>query len=227
MRRSAARWPATQYLFRFLSFQGLQAAPPASDADPRLRPLQLRKAHTVFQCPACDVHLLGQQHCERGSFMSKVGPGGLCPNCDGPNTFTELLNALEAQHMTCSTSYLSSPRCQTMSSARLTGPSPVTHNKRDILLRSPRRLAPGCPSFARRARHPSSQTKSSLVIWIRAIPVPLAVWGNFLRIGKLWFRPAYLRVITESVPFARPVAEAMLFTRDFEHLVADSSISNL
>ncbi len=50
------------------------------------------KDHTVYQCPACDTRLLGEQRCECGSFIRRLGPGGLCPCCDEPVTFEELLN---------------------------------------------------------------------------------------------------------------------------------------
>ncbi len=53
---------------------------------------QHRKDHTVYECPACDTRLLGQQRCECGTFMRRLGPGGLCPCCDEPVTIDELLN---------------------------------------------------------------------------------------------------------------------------------------
>jgi len=49
------------------------------------------KARTVYECPACDLRLLGEQRCECGSFMAKVGLGGLCPCCGEPVTVEELL----------------------------------------------------------------------------------------------------------------------------------------
>ena len=51
------------------------------------------KDHTVYECPACDTRLLGEQRCECGSFMRRLGPGGLCPGCDEPVTVEELLNS--------------------------------------------------------------------------------------------------------------------------------------
>lgn len=49
------------------------------------------KVRTVYECPACDIRLLGEQRCECGSFMRKVGLGGLCPCCGEPVTVEELL----------------------------------------------------------------------------------------------------------------------------------------
>ncbi len=57
---------------------------------PELLPAQSRKTNTVYECPACGIRILGEQHCECGSFMAKVGPGGICPSCDEPVTFSEL-----------------------------------------------------------------------------------------------------------------------------------------
>ena len=42
--------------------------------------------------PKCELRLLGTQRCpDCGSFMTKLGLGGLCSNCDEPVTFDELL----------------------------------------------------------------------------------------------------------------------------------------
>lgn len=49
------------------------------------------KTRTVYECPVCDLRLLGEQRCECGSFMTKVGLGGLCPCCSEPITVAELL----------------------------------------------------------------------------------------------------------------------------------------
>jgi hypothetical protein len=49
------------------------------------------KDHTVYECPACETRLLGEQRCECGSFMRRLGTGGLCPCCDEPITIEELL----------------------------------------------------------------------------------------------------------------------------------------
>ncbi len=52
-----------------------------------------RKAHTVYECPACDARALGEQRCECGTFMRRVGYGGTSPCCGEPLTFDELLDA--------------------------------------------------------------------------------------------------------------------------------------
>lgn len=65
--------------------------PPVSP--PALPPAQPRKPHTVYQCPNCDTRLLGEQRCDCGTFMRRLGPGGLSPCCGEPVTFEELLEA--------------------------------------------------------------------------------------------------------------------------------------
>ena len=53
---------------------------------------QPRSSLTVYQCANCDTRTLGQQRCtDCGTFMNRVGPGGLCPCCDEPVTIDELL----------------------------------------------------------------------------------------------------------------------------------------
>ena len=55
-------------------------------------PARPRRPATVYECPECELRLLGTQRCpDCGSFMTKLGLGGLCSNCDEPVTFDELL----------------------------------------------------------------------------------------------------------------------------------------
>ena len=50
------------------------------------------KPDTVYQCPMCEVRLIGEQYCEEcHSFARRLGPGGTCPCCDEPISVTELL----------------------------------------------------------------------------------------------------------------------------------------
>ncbi len=59
---------------------------------PELPPARPRKPGTVYECADCGTRQLGQQRCEDcGVFMHRVGPGGLCPCCDEPVAYTELL----------------------------------------------------------------------------------------------------------------------------------------
>ncbi len=52
-----------------------------------------RRSTTVYQCGTCEGRALGQQRCEEcGTFMHRLGIGGLCPCCDEPVTVDELLN---------------------------------------------------------------------------------------------------------------------------------------
>jgi len=67
-------------------------SPPSPPVDlPAAAP---RRAGTVYQYPECDTRLLGVQRCEDcGTFMRRLGPGGLTPCCDEPVTIDELLEA--------------------------------------------------------------------------------------------------------------------------------------
>lgn len=60
----------------------------APEALPEARPA---RAGTVYECPACETRLLGEQRCECGSFMRRLGRGGLCPDCEVPITVEELM----------------------------------------------------------------------------------------------------------------------------------------
>lgn len=57
-----------------------------------LPPARPHRAGTVYECPECDTRLLGAQRCDDcGTFMRRLGPGGLTPCCDEPITIDELL----------------------------------------------------------------------------------------------------------------------------------------
>jgi hypothetical protein len=59
-------------------------------APPRSRPA--RTAHTVYECPACETRLLGEQRCpDCHVFCRRLGLGGSCPHCDEPILLAELL----------------------------------------------------------------------------------------------------------------------------------------
>ena len=52
-----------------------------------------RRPITVYECPSCGARALGEQRCgECGSFMSRVGLGGLCPHCDDPVSVSDLFD---------------------------------------------------------------------------------------------------------------------------------------
>ena len=60
-----------------------QAGPPAE----RSRP-----AATIYECPSCEERYLGVRRCpECNVFCRKVGPGGLCPHCDEPGAYQDLV----------------------------------------------------------------------------------------------------------------------------------------
>ena len=50
-----------------------------------------RRPITVYECPACGMRAVGQQRCDCGSFMARVGLGGACPHCDAPVAVIDLL----------------------------------------------------------------------------------------------------------------------------------------
>ena len=64
------------------------------DEHPGLPVMQPRKSSTVYECPSCEIRLLGEQRCECGTFMRRVGLGGLCPCCDEPITVEELIGRI-------------------------------------------------------------------------------------------------------------------------------------
>lgn len=63
-----------------------------------LRSRRILVAHTVYECPACEARLLGQQRCpDCHVFCRRLGLGGPCPHCDDPVTLAELLGLEEVQ----------------------------------------------------------------------------------------------------------------------------------
>lgn len=55
-------------------------------------PPRAPRAATVYECPACNTRFLGQQRCDDCQlFCRRVGPGGLCPQCDEPIALADLL----------------------------------------------------------------------------------------------------------------------------------------
>ncbi len=51
-----------------------------------------RRGATVYECPACEARLVGQQRCEDcGCFARRAGMGGWCPHCDEAVTLAELV----------------------------------------------------------------------------------------------------------------------------------------
>ncbi len=52
-----------------------------------------RRPITVYECDGCGARALGDQRCDDGcgTFMRRVGVGGLCPCCDEPVAVNELV----------------------------------------------------------------------------------------------------------------------------------------
>lgn len=47
---------------------------------------------SVYECTSCGERYLGERRCpECNLFNRNLGPGGACPDCDGPIVLTELL----------------------------------------------------------------------------------------------------------------------------------------
>jgi rubrerythrin len=47
----------------------------------------------VYECDGCGERALGSQRCDScGTFMRKVGLGGLCPACDHPVAASDILD---------------------------------------------------------------------------------------------------------------------------------------
>lgn len=63
-----------------------------------LRSRQALVARTVYECPACEARLLGEQRCpDCHVFCRRLGLGGPCPHCDEPVTLADLLGLQEVQ----------------------------------------------------------------------------------------------------------------------------------
>jgi hypothetical protein len=63
-----------------------------------LRARRSLAAHTVYECPTCEVRLLGEQRCpDCHVFCRRLGLGGTCPHCDEPVTLAELLTIEEVR----------------------------------------------------------------------------------------------------------------------------------
>lgn len=64
---------------------------PDPTPEPVAPPAGQRRPVTVYQCPDCDQRSLGEQRCnDCGTFMTRVGIGGICPCCDEPIAIDEL-----------------------------------------------------------------------------------------------------------------------------------------
>ncbi len=65
-----------------------QPPPPRPEPPP---PGRSKKDGTVYECPVCSERQVGEQRCECGSFMRRLGPGGYSPCCGEVLTVEELL----------------------------------------------------------------------------------------------------------------------------------------
>jgi len=80
----------------------LRQTPSPVDLDALTAELRSRHAlttRTVYECPSCEVRMLGEQRCpDCHVFCRRLGLGGPCPHCDDPLTLAELLDIEEVQH---------------------------------------------------------------------------------------------------------------------------------
>ncbi|MHB1762170.1 MAG: hypothetical protein ACYCS4_05400 [Acidimicrobiales bacterium] len=97
--------------------------------------------------------------------------------------------------MTASTTtHLSPSKWATTSLAPVVDPSPNTRHEGDILLRSPRRSMSGVPGVHQTCQPSAVADQIPVASLLPGNTGAFQVWGNFLRIDKLRFRPAYMRV---------------------------------
>jgi hypothetical protein len=78
---------------RFCSAACRQAAWRRRQPAPTLpHPTRAPRPATVYQCPVCEARYLGAQRCpDCQRFCRRLGPGGLCPQCDEPVALADLL----------------------------------------------------------------------------------------------------------------------------------------
>src|SRR5437773_10782890 len=83
---------------RKTAFRRRHQDPPSPVTVPAARAL---REHTIYECPACEQRLLGEQRCpDCGIFARRIGTGGPCPHCTEPVTIADLLQ--EVVTMPCS-----------------------------------------------------------------------------------------------------------------------------
>ena len=79
-----------QRAYRLRQTAAAPATLPAVMADPERR--QALVAHTVYECPTCEVRLLGERRCpDCHIFCRRLGLGGPCPHCDEPVLLADIL----------------------------------------------------------------------------------------------------------------------------------------
>ena len=70
---------------------------PLASVDPLVLRKQLQRqrllmAHTVYECPRCGEHFIGERRCEDCNLYARsIGLGGSCPDCDTVILLAELL----------------------------------------------------------------------------------------------------------------------------------------
>ena len=72
-----------------------QTTPAAETTVARAAELKRRQrlaAQTIYECPVCGEHYLGERRCpECNRFCRVLGLGGACPHCDQPILVAELI----------------------------------------------------------------------------------------------------------------------------------------
>lgn len=63
------------------------------------KPLRRRAGlveQTIYECPNCEAHYLGERRCPDCNLMCRrLGLGGACPHCDEPVLVSDLLAGVE------------------------------------------------------------------------------------------------------------------------------------
>lgn len=79
-----------QRAYRLRQAASVPADRVAQPVEPRRR--RTLVAHTVYECPACETRLLGEQRRpDCGVFCRRLGLGGPCPHCDEPVLLADIL----------------------------------------------------------------------------------------------------------------------------------------
>lgn len=69
------------------------SAPDTDTLSSTLRRRRVLAAHTVYECPNCELRLLGERRCpECHLFCRARGPGGTCQDCDAVILLADLLD---------------------------------------------------------------------------------------------------------------------------------------
>ena len=161
---------------------------------------------TVYQCPACETRLLGEQRCaDCGVFARRLGPGGPCPHCDEPVALIDLLPMPDAVPPRTP----ARPRRDTLLTAPLTSSSPrtrrgpVTQRAAASSASGGRRAAPLTGNGAVGASQPGERSRRSGAR-LPSTTTRGPPWGTPAHPSPLWRRSTtWLTFISAPGPLAQ------------------------